>query len=654
MRTRLAALLIAAACLGCAGTASAAVPEGFSYEQTYIKSADGTELHADVMKPADLAPGERTPVLMVVSPYAAHGFTHPGGTGALEEPPYYPWLNFAMRAKAREHRYTLMIVDVRGFGGSGGCWNNMGAREEEDVKAVVEWAATREWSTGRVALGGLSYDAATAVMALAAKPHGLVGAITMAPISGVYRDLYMNGVPHWGRDFFPLIYSVATNNQPGSIYDDPVYWQHWANHAQAQCQGAHTAEVQNADGASPYWIERERAERAATSDVPVLGSQGFLDWDAPPNQLLAFYTRLKNPHGVWLGQFAHQDMLNAGALGREGGDAHAERFLAEVLRDERPAVADPDVVVQEAPSLRWRTEKKWPPVDARAFGIALKPGSYTDVSGNASGDTIPEVRFPSPIPCDRYPATGRGTWTFTRALPHEVHLAGSPRVKVHAAGPPEARLIALLYDVAPDGQAYMITRGATLLRSGDVDLTLYPQDWRVTPGHRLGLLISAADESMWRPHGGTGAEVRVESGTLSVPALRFLRDEFVEGGRGRMWDQVKRPIQVDAATVEERESDSSPPPAPRRRGSARPSLTIRVKPTKALSRRRVRYSARVTSDGTPVQGATVKIGLSRAMTDRSGRARLVARLYRAGPRRAVATKRGFTPGRTSIRVRSTR
>jgi hypothetical protein len=87
---------------------------------------------------------------------------------------------------------------------------------------------------------------------------------------------------------------------------------------------------------------------------------------------------------------------------------------------------------------------------------------------------------------------------------------------------------------------------------------------------------------------------------------------------------------------------------------ARPRLALRVRPRTTRSRRLVRYTAWVTADGTPVKGATVRIGRGRSRTNRLGIARLAVRLYRTGPRRAVALKPGFTAGETSIGVRRAR
>src|SRR5690242_8149707 len=50
------------------------VPEGAAWTEAYFPSSDhsGVELHADVLRPADLPAGQKTPVILSVGPYFAH------------------------------------------------------------------------------------------------------------------------------------------------------------------------------------------------------------------------------------------------------------------------------------------------------------------------------------------------------------------------------------------------------------------------------------------------------------------------------------------------------------------------------------------------------------------------------------------------------
>src|SRR3954468_22523714 len=166
---RTAPLIAIAAVLALPATARAdAPPPGSKWTQAYITESDGTKLHADVLRPANLPPNAKTPVILSIGPY----FNHSGQTGPagpIEDTPYTPtgeagpsarFFDFINGAKLMEKGYTWVQVDLRGFGGSSGCLDWGGPGEQADVKAAVEWAARQPWSTGSVGMYAKSYDTA--------------------------------------------------------------------------------------------------------------------------------------------------------------------------------------------------------------------------------------------------------------------------------------------------------------------------------------------------------------------------------------------------------------------------------------------------------------------------------------------------------------
>jgi hypothetical protein len=112
-------------------------------------------------------------------------------------------------------------------------------------------------------------------------------------------------------------------------------------------------------------------------------------------------------------------------------------------------------------------------------------------------------------------------------------------------------MIALLYDVADDGRATFITRGAALVAGGggrrSVSFDLYPQDWRLASGHRLGVLLTASDQDAYLPP-HSGATVDVAGGALEVPFLRYRRDSYLPG-RVTPAILARQPIPIAAETV---------------------------------------------------------------------------------------------------------
>ena len=89
-------------------------------------------------------------------------------------------------------------------------------------------------------------------------------------------------------------------------------------------------------------------------------------------------------------------------------------------------------------------------------------------------------------------------------------LAGPAEVRVWlGADAPSAHLMARVSDVAPDGTALKILDGATLAEPpwpAEVIIDLGGTGYRLRPGHRLRLDVSASEFPRHPPHPGTGAD----------------------------------------------------------------------------------------------------------------------------------------------------
>src|SRR3954470_10035023 len=228
MRTLLA--LAAAAVLFPAAANADAPPPGSKWTQAYITEADGTKLHADVLRPANLPANARTPVILSIGPY----FNHSGQTGPagpVEGTPYTPtgeagpsprFLCFIQSAHLMERGYTWVQVDLRGFGGSSGCLDWGGPGEQADVKAAVEWAARQPWSTGKVGMYGKSYDGVTGLIGIAQQPQGLAAVVSQEPVYDLYRYLYSNRVRFENSLATPALYDMIAAT-PGAAGDTLAY-----------------------------------------------------------------------------------------------------------------------------------------------------------------------------------------------------------------------------------------------------------------------------------------------------------------------------------------------------------------------------------------------------------------------------------------------
>ncbi|HYN37412.1 MAG TPA: CocE/NonD family hydrolase [Actinomycetota bacterium] len=523
------------------------VPAKAVWTQEFIKSGDGTMLHADILRPKGYTNKDKTPVILSIGPYYGSG----AGSFPVPTPnevgPIMRFPELFTEGKIMERGYTWVQVDLRGFGGSQGCGDLGGPGEQMDVKAAVEWAAKQPWSTGKVGMWGKSYDAWTQTMALATKPKGLAAAVIQSPIIEGYRTFYMNGV-HYDSGWYatPGLYA-GYDLTPNSRNASPE------SHLNAitgtatnpHCYAGNQAGALMDDPSNQYWKDRELIKRAKGSKTPVLFSHGFNDANTKPDNFMDIWSDLRGPKRAWFGQYDHVRGNEANLVGREGFLDEAMRWFDRYLKGNKKAGVekDPGVEVQQGDG-KWRAEKAWSPLDAKRYTMPVKAGTYVDEDGNSADGS----------------SAGNGTWSVSQKLPYDVHLAGVTHLtaKVETLVP-NAHLVGLLYDIDNKGVAKVITRGAYLIReAGKVSFDLYPQDWRLEQGHRLGVLLSGSDDSWFMP-GVTGTDVTVTGGDVTMPFLRYDRDNFLKGGPATAMS-TRQPFAVDAEVLKTRGVKAKLPP----------------------------------------------------------------------------------------------
>ena len=324
----------------------------------------------------------------------------------------------------------------------------------------------------------------------------------------------------------PLAYGAIDLASPGT-----------PNAQSPNCYASNAYETAGNDPSALYWKERNLIPRASKSDVPTFWTFGFMDANTKPDNFLDVYSELDGPKRAWFGQFRHQ--LPMGNVGNTEFINEVVRFFELHLVDEG-AARDPDVEVQDGGSGRWRIERSWPPEDASRSALPILEGTYRDSYSDDEG-----------------PAGERGTWTFSQPLPYDVHIAGVPNIDVvveSARG--GSHVHARLFDVSGT-QGKLISRGAEQipgLPSDAIDekrvrFDLYPQDWVLEKGHRIGLLITGADLNWFDP-GVTGAEITVKGG-FSLGFLRFKRTNYLTEIPSPAMSSVER-LTLDRTVITER------------------------------------------------------------------------------------------------------
>ena len=512
--------------LAVSAPAEAAPHPDADYTEAYFPMGDGTTtLHADVLRPKGMPETVKTPVILAVTPYGNHSgsTTEVGITQTGPNPRFYDFLNLS---GALKNGYTYVQADLPGFGGSGGCNDWGGPREQMAVKAGVEWAASQPWSTGKVALLGKSYDGWTGLMGISQQPEGLAAVISLEPVFSGYRYIYNHGVRFQGTAGTIALFQ-AIDAKPGTLNDTPQY--HANGAPQAWCYGVNVAlssAMDDHDGL--FWRERNLQISSTGEETPLFLTQGFLETNTKPDGAFDYWNSLdlKNSR-AWFSQMDHCRAWESGsacgyggggnrlAAGKPGFIDEVTRFLDLHLKGIEPAVQDPKIAVQDNRGL-YRAEKQWPPKDMSMFWSSLNTGVYSDGGLNGEDEL----------------------WSFTEPLEHDVWLSGEPVLKVEVnATAPRGNIVADVFDVNEGGDAVLINRGTYLLRSAGnqfATFDLYGQDWRIPAGHRIGVVLSANDaaSSGWWLNVPTGQDITVEQATIGLPFLHCERDpeEYLEGG----------------------------------------------------------------------------------------------------------------------------
>ena len=276
-------------------------------------------------------------MLLTVSPYTNH--SGQPLTPDLAGGPSSRFFDFLEQGDVFEKGYTYVYVDLRGTGGSQGCNDWGGPGEQADVKAAVEWAATREWSTGKVALYGKSYDAWTGLMAIAQRPQGLAAVISQEPVVDGYRYLYTNRVRFPNALSTPALFQII-DAQPGHPSDSPEYQANnlYANVVKPGCYATNIADQQDNEPESAYWAPRHLVDAVEGSHVPTFMMAGFLEDNTKPDAVFELGNNLASDEDrAWFGPWDHvrgNDRAQDGTYlaGRVTFVAEAMRFLDEHLK----------------------------------------------------------------------------------------------------------------------------------------------------------------------------------------------------------------------------------------------------------------------------------------------------------------------------------
>jgi len=561
------------------------VPVGASWTEHYFAapregSPTPVTLHADVLRPATIPAGRKTPVILSVGPY----FNHSGQTDKEtdEVQPSSRFDDLIDGADLMRRGYTVVLVDNRGFGASTGCLDWLGAGEQADIAAAVRWSARQSWSTGKVGMYGKSYDAVTGLWGADLEPKGLDAVVAQEPLWDMYPYLYSNDVPRYNQTGTPLAYNSIASL--GGTSGDTARYKAAADYEQQhpECLTRNLRDnVVNTSDQSAYWRLRDQATKAQGSTTPLFVTQGFTESNTKPEEMERYLRRHRGPERGWLGPWEHvrgnEVDAESGRLaqGRKGFFAEVVRFYDQHLKGVRPARKDPNFAIQDNFG-QWRAQATWP-ISRTPKAVSLRAGRYIDAGpvdgagegartadpGTPSGkglsgaqarevqrDALPprvtrgagsdgddmeqpvrsslgtaaERRTSSLAAAGRVP-TAYQTWS--RPVPRQTRITGTPRVALRTSG--EGNVYVSMWDVDPArGTATLINENVAVLRSSGRTFDLKGMDWTLRKGHRLAVGVGTIDGGSWNAL-PSGRVVRVQRASLTLATQSTANDRSTQG-----------------------------------------------------------------------------------------------------------------------------
>ena len=470
---------------------------------------DGVVLNASIAYPTDLASGRRAS----------------GSFPVVVE--HMPYVQFAVPVKVNpffaEHGYISVQVRARGLGKSGGEVQFLSPREGLDGKAIVDWAAHRlEGSDGRVGLIGCSWPGAIAMTDAATVGPGSPLKAAVAACSGMenmHRQSWLNaGLPTMSFWQFAELGPQLTGNSAAG----QRYFRRFADSVLSGGDMAHDAD---------YWRDRGRAALARNivdNGVPMLLWGGW--GDVLETGTVRAYVALQNAHAqrpleapmatgqavtpryqLIMGGWGHGQGLDMGVF-LQWMDTWVKGIDTGIQNTRTP------MHVFEPGSDRWLNLTGYPVVEQSTRWNLGAQGQLQPASADAPAGRD-ELRYGQPDAPD-----ARLTYT-SAPLAQGATIAGPMSVTLHASSSnTNLVVIGRLYDVAPDGSAVLISRGALLgsqhkldkakswrdtagtitwpwpllardeyltpNRDYRFDLALAPRQWGVRPGHRIRLELT--------------------------------------------------------------------------------------------------------------------------------------------------------------------
>ena len=501
------------------------------YEVQYVPTVGDAVIRVEIWRDASYD-ARKQPVILTYSPY-----------NSLAEP---ETARDSVGETFVPKGYARAVADVLGTRGSTGCWDYGGHDEQQSGVDVVKWLADREWSNGKVAMIGGSYNGTTASMVAARGDDvpELKAIVPIAAISRWYGYAYGNGVRYFlnsevpsdeGFDTplafdFGFAKTVAADPM-GQTFADTI------RDKAAECGAVeHTEEGYNRNpDYDRFWLERDYRKDARDFRAAVLLAHGWRDYNVKQEEGTELFRKLPvdrpgtpTIEGVPFKIMHLTQGSHSGGTDSPQWGSLLERFFAHTLKGKRTGIANEGPVITQgrtsAGDGKFTTAADYPLPSTRSTRLWLREGGRLAARWDRSGQVASYTETGTSV--EEAPLVN-GLSYATAPLARPTRLVGSAVFEAEArVSNATMHLTPVLVDIAPDGTTQTIARGFLHLdyRNGlkadepatgrwlSASVRLLPQDYTLAAGHRIGLRVQSSN-TVWAAPGNPGT-VDIAEGAL--------------------------------------------------------------------------------------------------------------------------------------------
>ncbi len=479
-----------------------------------------------------------------------------------ENPPAIP--QKSMRpVLSREHLsewvprgFAVVHSSSPGTGLSQGCPTVGGPNESLAPKAVIDWLngrangyttvdgdekVTAYWCTGKVGMTGTSYNGTLALAAATTGVDGLEAIIPVAPNTSYYHYYRSNGLVrhpggYMGEDIDVLYDFINSGNPERREYCD--------------CNVRDKEMMDGFDRVNgdynDFWANRDYLNQLGPVKAATLMAHAFNDWNVMPEHSIRIYQAIK-AKGLPTQLYMHQ--------GGHGGPPPIKmmnRWFSRYLYGLENNVEkdEPVWIVREGkPRNQPSPYNAYPHADSKPVGLKPTSGGVklgglvlpasTGSAVQGKETLVDNFSFSGPVLAKAEWSNHRMLYA-TQPLQQDLHLSGTPRLKVRISSSKPAACLSVWLVSLPwtgaeritddvisrgwaDPQNHQSIRRSEELKPGefrDVEFELQPEDQVIQKGEQIGLMIFSSDRdfTLWQEP-GTELTIDLDATQLELPIV---------------------------------------------------------------------------------------------------------------------------------------